>query len=152
LDGLEEARAALGRLDECLAKLEELARGNQAAPESSLVTRFTEVMDEDLNVSAAWGVVFEWVRETNRRIAGQDLNPAQAAAGLAAWEQIDKVMGLGRPSAQGEAPREVTALLEEREAARKAKDFQKADALRKKLKELGWVIEDTPKGARLKKV
>src|SRR5690349_18027190 len=66
-DGLEGARSALGRIDECLAKLEELSGGAGAPPgESPLVNEFTTAMDEDLNVAAAWGVVFEWVRETNR--------------------------------------------------------------------------------------
>jgi cysteinyl-tRNA synthetase len=44
------------------------------------------------------------------------------------------------------------ALLEERQAARKARDFKRADAIRDELKAKGWVIEDTPKGARLKKL
>jgi len=43
-------------------------------------------------------------------------------------------------------------LLDERQAARKAKDFKRADAIRVELKAQGWVIEDTPKGARLKRV
>jgi cysteinyl-tRNA synthetase len=42
--------------------------------------------------------------------------------------------------------------LEEREAARKAKDFKKSDAIRDELKAQGWVIEDTPKGPKLKKI
>lgn len=43
-------------------------------------------------------------------------------------------------------------LMFEREAARKAKDFKRADAIRDELKRLGWVIEDTPNGARLKRL
>jgi cysteinyl-tRNA synthetase len=46
----------------------------------------------------------------------------------------------------------LTALLDERNAARKAKDFKRADAIRDELKAKGWAIEDTPKGARLKKI
>ena len=53
---------------------------------------------------------------------------------------------------EAEAPAELTALLDERQAARKAKDFKRADAIRDELKAKGWVIEDTPKGARLKKL
>ena len=51
-----------------------------------------------------------------------------------------------------EAPPEVQALLEQRQVARKAKNFKEADAVRDALKEKGWVIEDTSKGARLKKI
>ena len=49
-------------------------------------------------------------------------------------------------------PAELTALLEARQAARKAKDFKRADAIRDELKAKGWTIEDTPKGPKLKKI
>jgi cysteinyl-tRNA synthetase len=61
------------------------------------------------------------------------------------------VLGVGAP-AEAEVPAEITALLEARIAARKAKDFARADALRHELKAKGWVIEDTPKGARVKRI
>jgi len=115
------------------------------------VAQFTEALDEDLNISAGWGVLFDWVRETNRLLAGNQLSPSQAAAALAGWERIDSVFGLGRKEETG-APPELNALLEERQAARKAKDFKRADAIREELKSKGWQIEDTPKGARLKRL
>ncbi|MFM1768569.1 MAG: Cysteine--tRNA ligase [Verrucomicrobiota bacterium] len=151
LDGLEGARSALGRLDECLGKLQEAAGAVPAEADPALVADFTRVMDDDLNVAGAWGVVFEWVRETNRRLAAGDVTPVQAAALLAAWSRVDSVLGLGRRS-EGGAPPEVMALLEARQAARKARDFARADAVRDELKALGWVIEDTPKGPRLKRI
>ena len=94
-------------------------------------------MDEDLNVSAAWGAIFEWVRENNRLLAAGQLSALQAAAALAAWDKIDAVLGLKQagPSA---APAPLLALLEERQAARKAKDFKRADAIRDELKSKGW--------------
>ena len=49
-------------------------------------------------------------------------------------------------------PAEITALVEARQAARKAKDFKRADAIRDELKAKGWIIEDTPKGARAKRL
>lgn len=151
LEGLDEARSAIARLDECLGKLEEAAAGASAEPDTGLVAQFTEALDEDLNVSAGWGVVFEWVREMNRLLAASQLSPAQAAAALAGWEKIDSVFGLGRKGEAGPPP-ELQALLEERQAARKAKDFKRADTIREELKSKGWQIEDTPKGARLKKL
>ena len=150
LEGLDAARVALGRLDECLGKLEELAGSESAPPDRKLLEDFTTVLDDDLNVSAAWGTIFEWVSETNRLLAASQVSPAQAAAALGTWRQIDSVFGLGRKSV-GEAPPEILALLEERLGARKAKNFQRADAVRDELKAKGWLIEDTPKGARLKR-
>src|SRR6185436_11405926 len=85
IEGLEEARAALARLDECIAKVHELARDQRVAPDNALVERFTKAMDEDLNVSAGWAVLFDWVRDTNRSLAGSQLSSTQAAAALGAW-------------------------------------------------------------------
>jgi cysteinyl-tRNA synthetase len=180
-EGLEGARAALGRIDECVAKLRETAnspqpntpgegtglttatkpsdnlvgrvppRGDLPETAPSLVARFTEAMDDDLNVSAAWAVVFDWVRETNRQLAAGQLTPPQAAAALAAWHRLDTVFGLGARAA-AEAPQEILDLLEQREKARKEKNFQLADAIRAEMKTKGWLIEDTPAGPKLKHV
>ena len=152
LEGLTGARSTLSRLDECLAKLRELAGGAAAAGETRLIQDFTAALDDDLNISAAWAVVFEWVRETNRRLAEQSLTPPVAAGLVAAWQRLDSVLGVGAVSSDGEAPAEILALLEARQAARKAKDFKQADAVRGALKAKGWVIEDTPKGPRLKRI
>ena len=161
LEGLQGARTALARIDECLGKLREVGVQASACPEGTLkrelqpqnglIGRFTATLDDDLNISAAWAVVFEWVRETNRRIADNSLSATDAAAALTAWEKIDSVLGIGIAT-EIEAPFEIIALLEARQAARKAKDFKRADAIRDELKAKGWVIEDTTKGPKLKKL
>jgi cysteinyl-tRNA synthetase len=150
LGGLDAGRAALARLDECLAKLTELAGNASAPPEGKLAGEFILAMDEDLNISKAWATLFEWVREINRQMVAGQLQPPAAAARLAEWRQVDAVFGLGTLGAS-EAPVEIVALLEQRQAARKAKDFKQSDALRDELKAKGWVIEDTPKGPKLKR-
>ena len=149
-EGLDAARIAIARLDECLGKLRESAGGQApATPDAGLLHSFGEALDEDLNVSKAWGLIFDWVRELNRMFANDQVDPARAAVALATWERMDLVLGLGRKGAV-EAPPEVLALLKERQAARAGKDFKKSDEIRDRLKELGWGIEDTPKGARVK--
>jgi len=150
LEGLNEARAALGRLDECFGKLREVAGSTTGDADMDLVEKFATALDDDLNVSAAWGVVFDWVREENRRLAANELSKEAAASALAAWAKIDSVFGLGQRQ-DGDAPAEIQAFLEQRQAARKAKDFKRADQLRDELKARGWLIEDTPKGPKLKK-
>jgi cysteinyl-tRNA synthetase len=62
---------------------------------------------------------------------------------------MDSVLGVGK-LAEVQVPPEITALLEARQAARKAKDFKRADAIREELRTKGWIIEDTAKGARVK--
>jgi cysteinyl-tRNA synthetase len=151
LEGLQSARTALARIDECVTKLRELAGGTAAMPNAELVNAFAYALDDDLNISAAWGVVFEWVRKMNRNLAENSIMVAEAASALAAWEKIDSVLGIGL-LAESEAPAELTALIIERQKARQAKDFNRADAIRDELKVKGWVIEDTPKGPKLKKL
>ena len=154
LAGLEGARAQLARIDECVGKLREVAgQVGVARPpaDDPLVTAFTVAMDGDLNVSAAWAVVFDWVRDTNRALAAGQMTIAGASAQLAAWGHLDSVLGLG-PKPVGEAPVEIIALADERVAAKKAKDFARADAIRAELKAKGWVVEDTSKGPKLKKL
>jgi cysteinyl-tRNA synthetase len=179
LDGLTGARTALARIDECLGKLREASGApnsdsartvgvqasacsgdtlkrelQQAEPvlgaPSDLVARFTAALDDDLNISAAWAAVFEWVRETNRRLAENSLGATDAASARAAWEKVDSVLGIGTKSG-AEIPAEILALAEARTTAKKAKDFKRADAIRDELKAKGWAIEDTAKGPKLKK-
>jgi cysteinyl-tRNA synthetase len=151
LDGLTAARAALARIDEYLLKVQELAGGATGTAASGLLENFTAAMDQDLNVSKAWGAIFETVREHNRLIHEGKFSGSDAAAALAAWQRLDTVLGLGMPKAETNAPAECESLLQARNEARKAKDFAKADGLRNQLKQMGWIIEDTPKGSRLKR-
>ena len=151
LDGLHGAKTALARIDECVGKLREIAGNTTAAPEAKLVAEFSGALADDLNVSAAWGEVFKWVTEVNKRLAENSFSANAAAAALAAWEKVDSVLGIGS-KAEAEVPPEILALAEERTTAKKAKDFKRSDAIRDELKAQGWVIEDTPKGIKLKKL
>ncbi len=158
MEGLQGAKSALARIDECVGKMRELGRDalprvqadRQVGP-TKLVGEFSAALDDDLNISAAWGAVFDWVRETNKRIAESSLNADDAGANLAAWDKVDSVLGIGTKS-EAEVPAEILALLQARQAARKTKDFKKSDAIRDELKAKGWTIEDTPKGPKLKKI
>ncbi len=151
LEGLQGARTALLRIDECLGKLRELAGTAKATETSDLLARFSEALDEDLNVAGAWGAIFDWVSDLNRKFANNSMDASSAAVALATWDKIDSVFGVGAPS-EVAVPAEIIALVEARQAARKAKDFKKSDAIRDELKAKGWVIEDTPKGPRAKKL
>jgi cysteinyl-tRNA synthetase len=169
IDGLLGARSALERLSDFLGKLREIARRTDGEPDPLMLERFSRALDDDLNTSAAWGEIFAWIRENNRLIAGQELSVERAAVALATWKRINFVFNLdppqftmpdGIPSPEmvgvpivsaGVSP-DLQNLLEEREAARQAKDFRRADSIREELKSKGWSIEDTPKGPRLKRI
>jgi cysteinyl-tRNA synthetase len=131
------------------AKLEELAL--------DVMKSFDEAMDDDFNSAEAIGHVFRLVREVNRVRAEGDGSPAQEAAVLEkvrdAFGVFDAVLGLfkgGLPTAKLEIPREVVDLVAARERARKEKNWGEADNLRKRLAELGYVVEDRPAGPFVK--
>ena len=150
LDGLAGARTALNRINECVTKLHEAAGNTQANPATEVVEKFTTALDDNLNVSSAWAAVFDWVRNCNRKLVDNSMDPETAASELAAWEHIDTVLGISVD--QEEAPAELVELMEERTEARKAKDFSRADAIREELTSKGWTIEDTVEGPRLKRL
>lgn len=149
LDGLAGAKTALARIDECLDKLREAADGASAPPDEAFTTGFGRALADDLNVSAAWAAVFDWVRDTNKRMAANSLGATAAAAALAAWEKADSVLGIGARM-DAAIPFEIRALSGERSAAKQAKNFHRADAIREEMKAQGWLVEDTPNGPKLK--
>ena len=158
LDGLHGAKTALARIDECVAKLRERAAEMLSLEKNpgqnsvvSLLPSFTAALEEDLNISGAWGAVFEWIREMNRRLAEHSLSPTAAETALIEWNKVDSVLGIGAKS-EMEIPAEISALAEARVAAKNAKDFKRSDAIRDELKAKGWLIEDSPKGFKLKKL
>ena len=159
LDGLAGAKTALARINESVGKLREIAGNTMADPTypSNLLSEFSDALDDDLNVARAWASVFKWVRENNYfyiKMQSRDITPqnrTSAASELAAWEKVDSVLGIGAKT-ESEIPAEIQALADARTAAKQARDFKRADAIRDELKAKGWVIEDTPKGIKLKKI
>ena len=155
MDGLQAARSALQRMDEFLLKMQETATTSAAterrppegfAPSKPIQSDFDSALDDDLNISGALGTLFEFIREANKRT----ITPDEAASILATWRRFDEVLGFGI-TAKSEVPADVQALVEERQAARKAKNFKRSDEIRDQLAAQGWVIEDTPQGPRAKR-
>jgi cysteinyl-tRNA synthetase len=106
--------------------------------------RFRDLMDDDLDTPGAMALMFDLVRKVN---AALDAGDAAAAAPLAgAVMAICEAVGLELRSEVGEIPPEVAALAAERDEARAAKDFSRADAIRAELQAGGWVVEDTANG------
>ena len=145
-DGLQAARSALQRIDEFLLKLQESASTSALSQSTALAAQFETALDDDLNISAALGALFEFIRETNKRA----VTPDEAAGILAVWKRLDEVLGFGMPT-KSDVPAEVQQLVEERQTTRKAKDFKRSDEIRDQLAKVGWMIEDTPKGPRAKR-
>jgi cysteinyl-tRNA synthetase len=154
-EALEAARAALSRLDEFSDRLRTLAGG--AAPAATLpvwaqqaLETFTVALDDDLNISAGLAALFDMITAGNRAMNERALDVAGTAAVLGLLDRFDGVLGFIKPEVQA-ADAEALALLEQRQAARKAKNWPESDRLRDELKKRGWVIQDTPQGPKLKR-
>jgi cysteinyl-tRNA synthetase len=142
-DTLEQAEASVGTLRELIRRLDPDAPVPEAL--DALAERFFDALADDFNTPEARSLLFDWVRDANRRLdAGETVGPGRLREMLHA-------LGLERlaDEADEEAPDEVRQLAERREAARSARDFAEADRLRDELAERGWEVRDTPDGARL---
>jgi cysteinyl-tRNA synthetase len=108
---------------------------------------FAQALDDDLNISAALGYLFESIRETNRALDDGTLQPDDARRWLERWERIDRVLAVTADEAA--IPAAVAALAAARAEARLAKEWRKSDELRDQLATLGWEVRDTKEGQKL---
>jgi cysteinyl-tRNA synthetase len=151
-EGLAAARTALGRLDAWRERLSEVAGGEALveAPDATAEELFA-VLDDDLNISGALAVLFETLRESNRRMDQGVLMPKQAR-GLLEWlARVDGVLALEPDLLAEVIPPEVEELAAARAAAREAKEWKKSDEIRDQIAALGWLVKDTKDGQRVSK-
>src|SRR5947199_10304144 len=129
---MNEARDSLTQIDEWLARLRELAKQEKVERSTSKTqgpadqTDFSDALDDDLNISAALGVLFESIRRINGAMDKGKLDGASANAWLDWWKRSNTVLDL-----EGEAetiiPPEVTQLAKERENARRETNWNASD-------------------------
>ena len=148
-DGMKEARESLGRIDDWLMRLRETAGGqiDKQKTDMRIGRQFEEALDDDLNISAALGFLFEKIRETNRAMDRNELDAASANAWLNWWQRINSVLNLEMETA--ELPVEIAKLADSRTQARLAKDWRKSDELRDELSARGWEARDTKDGQKI---
>jgi cysteinyl-tRNA synthetase len=149
-EGMEESRQSLARIDEWLARLRETAakKIDDGKNKTQPGEQFEEALDDDLNISAALGFLFETIRETNRAMDENQLDAASAGAWLNWWKRINTVLNL-EMEAEIVVPPEVVQLAKERENARRDKNWKRSDELREQISALGWELRDTKDGQKL---
>lgn len=156
-DGLGQAEAALSRIDSFLLRLKDIHRPGPLSLEvkeriASLLSSFTEKMDDDLNISGGLGVFFDFIHDINGRISEETILQGDAEAILEAVENLDQVFGFINFPEDDEIDAEgVESLIKERNKARKNRNFARADEIRDQLKAEGIVLEDSPEGTRWRK-
>ena len=103
--------------------------------------------------AAALAAVFDLVRAANTAAAADDAVSSEALRGAAdRIQELCEVLGIDLTPAREEIPTEITRMVEERTADKKARDCARADWLRDQVKEQGFVIEDTQQGPKVSRV
>ena len=149
---IEQAKNSLERLYTCRDNIDfalKNAKDGGEAPEfiEKRKQEFIAAMDDDLNTADALAAIFMLVRDINTLIAeGAGKTALEACADM--FDQLTGVLGLVYNRKTEALDSDIEALIEQRTAARKAKDFKTADEIRDKLKAMGIVLEDTPQGVK----
>ena len=156
-DIIEQCRAALDRLYTCRDHLDFAATHAAPAPvEGEAAFRqtvdarrqaFIDAMDDDLNTADAIAALFELARDCNSFFT-EPKSAETVAYAAACFDELTDVLGILYNRKTDSLDAEIEALIEKRQAARKAKDFKTADAIRDELKAQGIVLEDTPQGIK----
>ena len=157
---LDACKASLERLYNCRSSID---RAFESAPDGDLSgdvkafldnrkTQFIDALSDDLNTADALSAIFELVREINTLVSGGNAVKGELKACAEVFDELTGVLGICyNRDKKDTIPEEIKKLAEERQEARKAKDFVKADALRDKISELGYIIEETRQGTTIKK-
>lgn len=153
---IEQCKASLARLYNCSEALDfALENAADGALDEALAQRldqhredFIAAMDDDLNTANGLACIFELVSDINKDVLGTDASRQTVEYAKKLFEELCGVLGLLYNKKDNSLDAEVEALIEERNQARKEKNWARADEIRDQLKARGIVIEDTPQGVK----
>ena len=155
-ESLAAAAAALSRLDALVAALGTYGEDCPDDPTLPALleetrTAFGDALDDDLNISEALATLFDLVRELNRRIEARSLSTDDTSRATALLRDLDQVLAV-LPEADEDLAPELRSMLDERSAARAARDWAASDRLRDELLVRGIAVEDTRDGQRWRRL
>tara|TARA_B100000686_G_C16799894_1_gene985161 strand:- start:421 stop:1836 length:1416 start_codon:yes stop_codon:yes gene_type:complete len=151
-ESLKRAEKSVRRLQEFNRRLSIISEGNHGSIENaeiSVLEKFTLSMNNDLNISEGLAVLFDWVRSINKKLDSNKVSLNEAANSLALLHNFDSILCFIDESNLEISPQE-SALIQEREVARKKKNWLRSDEIRDHFKEKGIDLVDTPSGTILK--
>jgi cysteinyl-tRNA synthetase len=159
---LEQAKAGLERLYNSIRNLEYLlesqAKGESGSDSSELLSRldgyrerFIEVMDDDFNTADGISVIYDLVRDINTNVKSSSSREVMEKS-LEMIRKLGEPLGLLQKSTVEKLDDKIEKLVQERQKARKEKNWALADKIRDDLKSMGIILEDTPEGVKWKKV
>ncbi len=152
-EGLNAAKNAIDRLRNFMRRLLDADGQSSEGKTKQLMDQvqkdFSKAMDDDLNIGLGLATIFEFVRETNNLIDASKLSKEEAQKLNDLMMGFDKVLGfIGEVKKEQKLSEEAKKLMLKREEARKAEDWKTADEIRKQLKNMGIVVEDTAQGVK----
>lgn len=153
LEGLRGAESTVERLNDFKRRLTELKSEPGSTAEIAGIierarTHFGEALDDDLNTAEALAAIHDFARETNTAMAGGIIKSDDRKSLLELVESFDSVFNVFGEVKQELLDSEVQALIDQRQDARKAKNFARSDEIRNQLTEMGIILEDTKDGLR----
>ncbi len=152
---IAQAKKELARIDDFVSRLDGVNHKLKKGHNLTLNTErdFEAALEDDFNTPKAVACLFDLINKQNSLIDQNLLNKVDADDILKFLRKVDRILGfIFWPEPKEKMPQELLDLVKEREKQRKENNFQKADEIRKEILELGWQIEDTKKGSKLKKV
>ena len=154
-DTLIQAKGALLRLKDFLYRLKQdsFSEGSSTEVKSILDTAkktFEDSLDDDLNISGALGAQFEMIYRLNKLADKKEIGALDAPQIESTVRNMDQVFAIAS-FPETNINQEIEALIEQRNEARRKKDFKTSDQIRDQLLGQGIILEDTPSGTRWKK-
>jgi cysteinyl-tRNA synthetase len=158
-EGLQGAESAVERLRNFRQLVREgrspSGRGSAGSDVLQLagtaLQKFEAAMDDDFNTASALAAIHDLVREVNTQLAGNGLTDDERNAVLDAIAKFDSVLGIFGSEETSSLDEEIEKLVEERQEARRNRDFARSDEIRDLLAEKGIILEDTKDGVRWKR-
>ena len=153
-EGLDSAKGAVDRLRNLVRRLHDVegdkdSKGTVATLTAKLEACFGGSMDEDLDIGTALASLFDFVREINNLLDANMMSKFEASEVGGLMMLLDEVLGvIGKVEVEEALTADIDAMVQRREAARKAKNWKEADEIRSQLKAMGIVLEDTAQGVR----
>ncbi|WLD93507.1 cysteine--tRNA ligase [Alkalihalobacillus sp. AL-G] len=150
---LERIRTTVGNLTHRIEHSADLGTNNDSWLNkiNQFKDHFILDMDDDFNTSNAIAVLFDLTKEANLYLEEKNTTVDVLTEFISVFNEIGNVLGLQLKAAQELLAEDIEKLIEQRNEARKQKDFQRADEIRDHLQEQGIILEDTPQGVRWKR-
>lgn len=155
---LTQAQKNLEKISKFIKDIEKKSQNPETSENNSTIDfdyyweKFEEAMNDDFNTPLALSVVYDLISQTHKLEAQENLTQTDAKNILSFWKKINTIFSLDLgEDKEKEIPKKIIRLAQEREIARKNKDFKEADKLRDLISQAGYLIEDRDSGFELLK-